>query len=83
MSNDILQPIPDEDIPKLQELYRKQLPRNTHIYNYFASVLKWKKLRPDKNYVTLLAPHGKWKNGTIVGIHKVSIELLFLFSCCT
>ncbi|KAF2894191.1 hypothetical protein ILUMI_11981 [Ignelater luminosus] len=78
MSNDILQPIPDEDIPKLQEIYKKQLPRNTHIYNYLQSVIKWKKLRPDKNYITLLAPHGNWKNGTIVGIHKYNCYELFL-----
>lgn len=79
-NDDILQIIPDEDLPKLMEIYKDRQPEASYIYNYLGSVIRWKQLRPDKNYITIMAPHGQWGDGTFVAIHQFHCNELFLFT---
>lgn len=79
MSEDILQVISYIDIMKLKEIYKKHLPRTSHVYNYLNCVIKWKSSKLAKNYVTLMAPYGNWRKGTFIGITEVRTFLSFPF----
>jgi len=78
--NDILQIIPDDDLVKLRDSYKKFLPRTAHVYNFLNCIIKWKTQRPDKNYATVLAPYGNWDHGMFVAIQKWSCYDVFLSS---
>lgn len=80
---DILEVIPNDDIPKLRKLYENDIPRTLYIYNYLSSTMLWKKRYPTEKYVTIMSPYGKWQNGTFIAVHRVSSsfhDILFLNS---
>lgn len=76
---DILQQISLEDIPKLKNLYKKNLPHALYIYNYLDSAYKWNKEEPGREYITILVPHGNWEEGTFVGINRVINISIYYF----
>lgn len=70
---DILQIIPDKGIIQLREKYKNAGPHTAYVYNFLNCVIKWKRLCPNKQFFTLMAPNGTWKDGTFIAVQSVSV----------
>lgn len=71
---DILQLIPDEKLPELQQLFRKDCPSTSHVYSLIGLCLEWRKSAPTENNVIFYCPNGDFNDGTFV----VIMEVIFL-----
>ncbi|KAF2894193.1 hypothetical protein ILUMI_11983 [Ignelater luminosus] len=77
---DILETIPDEVVIELREKYRNAGPHTAYVYNFLNCALKWKRLCPNKNFFTLLAPNGNCTDGTFIAIQSWSCYDIFLYT---
>lgn len=70
-TEDILQPIPDEKLPELKQLFLKDWPTTSYVYNLIDSCMQWRKIAPRENNVAFYCPNGDFTDGTFVAIMKV------------
>lgn len=60
MSDDVLQEIPDEDLPKLSDLYRDHQNEAPHVFSLLNTCITWKNKKPNSNYLTFFGTNGDW-----------------------
>lgn len=73
-TEDILQLMPDEKLPELQQLFEKDCPRTSHVYSLIGLCMQWRKSAPAENNVLVYCPNGDFSDGTFVAI----MEVMFL-----
>lgn len=76
MENDVLVDIPDEDLPKLLEIYEKHAIKVPIVLSAIKTAIKWKKSEKYKNFITLMSPNNSWKeDGTLIYL----VEVIWFF----
>lgn len=76
MTDDILQEIPDEDLPKLSNLYRDHQKEAPHVFSLINTCIAWKKKKPNSNYVTFFGVEGDWlESGRFILLMQVRMTL--------
>lgn len=74
IDEDILQEIPDEDLPLLCELYKDRRKTAPQVYSLLMTCIAWKRKKPDSNYMTVYGLNNDWlKTGTFIMLMQVSI----------
>lgn len=74
MDKDILEDIPDEDLPLLSALYRNYQTEAPQVYSLLNTCVAWKKKQLNSHYLTLFGVNGDWlKSGTFVLLLQVSL----------
>lgn len=77
---DILQDIPDEDLPKLAEIYEKHKDWAPYVYSTILTGIDWRKKRKEK-YMIFMSPNGCWKeDGTFFVLLAYHSFDIFIFS---
>lgn len=72
MREDILQEIPDSELPGLRDYYQV-CPHAPYIFSFVNTSMKWKKKYPNDKYITFYAVHGDWQSdGTFIALMQVS-----------
>ncbi|KAI4469221.1 hypothetical protein MML48_2g00003611 [Holotrichia oblita] len=71
---DILQDIPDEDVPLLRNLYKDHQNEAPYVYSLLNTYMVWKNKKPNLNCISLFGVNDDWlKTGTFI--------LLFEYAC--
>ncbi|KAJ8977608.1 hypothetical protein NQ317_011780 [Molorchus minor] len=80
-NDDILVDIPDEDIPKLAEMYEKYIDLLPYAYSMTMTAIEWRR-KSNKEYITLTSPYGRWKeDGTVFALVKTCCcKELYIYS---
>ncbi|XP_012263064.2 uncharacterized protein LOC105690100 [Athalia rosae] len=79
-SGDILQPIPFEEWPLLQNYFKDDWPTYSHYYYWIDNSIKWKKLSPNLD-LQIYSIQGDYQlDGTFVGISNISTPMLWVFT---
>ncbi|XP_018560923.1 uncharacterized protein LOC108903289 [Anoplophora glabripennis] len=77
---DILQDIPDEDLPKLAELYDKHKNCAPYVYSTIMTGIDWRRKKKEK-YLIFMSPNGCWReDGTFFVLLKYYSFDIFIFS---
>ncbi|KRT79035.1 hypothetical protein AMK59_8422, partial [Oryctes borbonicus] len=81
MGEDILQEIPDERLPLLANLYKTHQEQAPHAYSLLETCIKWKKQKPNSNYITVFGVEDDWlKTGTFIVLMQFSCYDLFVYT---
>ncbi|KAJ8924215.1 hypothetical protein NQ315_007006 [Exocentrus adspersus] len=77
---DILVDIPDEDLPKLAEMYKKHQDRAPHVYSTIMTGIEWRRKKNEK-YMIFMSPKGCWEeDGTFIVLLTYNSFDIFCFS---
>ncbi|XP_059477283.1 uncharacterized protein LOC132197768 [Neocloeon triangulifer] len=66
-SNDILQPLSEQQMHLLLKVLENDFPSSIFIYNWIKKQLEWASKLPSMK-VLILCPYGNWSDGTVIGI---------------
>ena len=74
---DVLRPIPDEDLPTLKSIYETHSKDAPHVHSLLNTAIKWKEMRPQNDFLTFFSYKGQWRqHGTFVLLMQVSVVTL-------
>ncbi|KAJ8924213.1 hypothetical protein NQ315_007004 [Exocentrus adspersus] len=80
LDQDILVDIPDEDLPKLAEMYKKHQDWAPHVYTTIMTGIEWRKKKKEK-YLIFMSPYGCWEeDGTFFVLLAYNTFDIFFFS---
>ncbi|GLV34644.1 uncharacterized protein CBL_09125 [Carabus blaptoides fortunei] len=77
-NDDILQEIPDEQLPALRDLFKGRWPYALHAYYWLDNYIDWKKRNITK--IKFYCPEGRWDDGTFIATEDEPLHTIFLFS---
>ncbi|KAI4466452.1 hypothetical protein MML48_3g00020025 [Holotrichia oblita] len=81
MSEDILQEIPDGDLPKLSQMYKDHQKEAPHIFSLLNTCIAWKKKKPNSNYVTFFGVNSDWlESGRFILLMQYACYDLFIYT---
>lgn len=76
--SDILQEIPDEQLPALRDLFKPDWPYAIHAYYWVDNYIDWKK-RGITN-IKFFCPDGLWDDGTFIAVQDDHTYAIFIFT---
>ncbi|KAI4469220.1 hypothetical protein MML48_2g00003608 [Holotrichia oblita] len=81
MSEDVLQEIPNEDLPKLINLYKNHQKEAPHVFSLLHTCIAWKIKKPNSNYLTFFGINGDWLvSGTFILLMQYGCYDFFVFT---